>query len=135
MRAPAAIVAVLSAALAGCLANYAHAPDQPGARIRVERYATPMICVAEKPQQLVPDADGYARVPAGRPITIAAQWEGHDFVCIPAVTLTLEPEASYAQSFSVRSRACMTTVAKESAQGLVPVGSSDAGSFGCRGRP
>ena len=135
MRARAAIVAVLSTGLAGCLANYAHAPGQPSARLKVERKATPMICVAERPQQLMPDAQGYARVPAGRPITIAAQWEGHDFVCIPSVTLTLEPEARYVQDFSVRSRACMTTVSREATGGLVPVASSDAGSYGCRGRP
>jgi hypothetical protein len=135
MRIATALVAALSAVLSGCLANYAIAPDQPLARIKVERKATPMICVAERPQQLIPDAQGYASVPAGRPITIAAQWEGHDFVCIPSVTLTLEPGASYSQSFSVRSRACMTTIAREAPDGLVPVASSDAGSYGCRGRP
>jgi hypothetical protein len=135
MRFRAAIVAVLSTGLAGCLANYAHAPGEPTARLKVERKATPMICVDERPMQLMPDAEGYARVPAGRPVTIAAQWEGHDFVCIPSVTLTFEPDASYAQSFSVRSRACMTTISKESPGRVVPVASSDPASYGCRGRP
>jgi hypothetical protein len=135
MRPATAVVALLSVGLSGCLANYAHAPDQASARLRVERKATAMICVAERPQQLIPDAQGYASVPAGRPITIAAQWEGHDFVCIPSVTLTLDAGASYSQSFSVRSRSCMTTIAKESAGGPIPVASSDSASYGCRGRP
>jgi len=135
MRVDTATVVLASMCLCGCLANYAQAPDQPSARLKVERYATPMICVDEKPMQLVPDAHGYARVPAGRPITLAAQWEGHDFVCIPSVTLTVEADASYVQGFSVRSRDCMTTIAKEAGAGLVPVASSDHGSYGCRGRP
>ena len=129
-------VLALSLGLGGCLANYTSPVDaEPTAWLKVERKATPMICVDERPQQLIPDAEGHARVPAGRPITIAAQWEGHDFVCIPAVTLTLETGGRYVQTFNVRSRACMTTVAKESGEGLVPVGSSDSGSYGCRGRP
>jgi len=135
MRKLAIFVLLASAALGGCLANFAMPSGEPTARLKVERYATPMICVAERPMQLIPDEGGYARIPAGRPITIAAQFEGHDFVCIPAVTLNVEADASYEQSFNVRSRACSTTISRQDPQGLVPVASSDAGSYGCRGRP
>ena len=134
-RIAAGLLAVAS--LPGCvpMANFTMPDGEPSARVQVARKATPSICVDERQAQLVPDAEGYATVPAGRPITLAAQWEGHDFACIPAVTLTLEPGASYLQQFSVRSRACTTTVAKETGAGLVPVATSEAGSYGCRGRP
>jgi hypothetical protein len=126
-------LALACCALAGCLADYTHPADAKSARVLVARKATPMICVDERPQELVPDASGYATIPAGRPITLAAQFEGHDFVCIPSVSFTPEAGASYRQLFEVRSRACKTTITMEGAEGTVGV--SDPGSYGCRGRP
>ena len=126
---------LLAAGLGGCLANYRLPADGPSARVQVARKATPTLCVDERQAQLVPDREGYARVPAGRPITLAAQFEGHDFVCIPVVSFTPEPDASYEQAFGVRSRACWTSVARQTENGLEPVASSAAGSYGCRGRP
>ena len=137
MRALHALLAplVLTGCLAGCLADYTLPSGLPTARVKVARKATPMICVAERPTRLVPEADGYARVPAGRPITLAAQFEGHDFVCIPALSFTAEPDASYVQVFDVVSRACTTTVSKETPSGPVRLETSANDSFGCRGRP
>jgi hypothetical protein len=103
--------------------------------VKVVDKATPMICVDERPTRLVPDVDGYARVPAGRPITLAAQFEGHDFVCIPALSLSLEADARYLQSFKVVSRSCSTTLQQETPAGPVAVATSATDSFGCRGRP
>ena len=121
--------------LAGCIADYTHPPGEPAARVRLARKAMPLICNAQRPIRLVPDADGYAQVPAGRPITLVAQFEGYDFVCMPAVTFTARPGASYEQGFSVRPRACYSTVSQQSAGGLVPIASAPEGSYGCRGRP
>ena len=117
------------------MANYVQPAGEPTARVKVAQKATPAICVDERQTQLIPDAAGYALVPAGRPITLTAQFEGHDFACIPAVSFSAEAGASYQQEFRVRSRACWTSVAKESGQGLVPVATSESGSYGCRGRP
>ena len=132
-----AIPALLLAPLlrAGCLADYTLPSDLPAARVKVVDKATPMICVSERPTRLVPDRDGYARVPAGRPITLAAQFEGHDFVCIPALSFTPDAGASYVQAFKVVSRSCSTTVQQETPAGPIAVASSAADSFGCRGRP
>jgi len=121
--------------LVGCLSDYTLPSGTPSARVKVARRATPMICVAGQQTKLVRDASGYAQVPAGRPITLTAQFEGHDFVCIPAVTFTAEPDASYVQTFEVVSRACATKVLRESAPAAVPVASSEPASYGCRGRP
>jgi hypothetical protein len=121
--------------LAGCLADYTLPSDLPSARVKVVDKATPMICVDERPTRLVPDRDGYARVPAGRPITLAAQFEGHDFVCIPALSVTVEAEASYVQTFKVVSRSCTTTLLQETPAGPIVAASSAGDSFGCRGRP
>jgi hypothetical protein len=121
--------------LAGCLADYTLPSDVPTARVKVVDKATPMICVAGRPTRLVPGRDGYARVPAGRPITLAAQFEGHDFVCMPALSVSLEAEASYEQSFRVVSRSCTTALHELTPAGQVAVAGSAADSFGCRGRP
>ena len=121
--------------LAGCLADYTLPPATSSARVKVVRKATPMICVAERPTRLVPDRSGYAQVPAGRPITLVAQFEGHDFVCMPALSFTPEADASYVNEFKVVSRSCSTTLRAETGREPVAVAHSDSGSFGCRGRP
>ena len=121
--------------LAGCLADYTLPVGAPTARVKVVRKATPMICVDERPTRLVPDQHGYAQVPANRPITLAAQFEGHDFVCIPALSFTPEADASYLQDFKVVSRSCSTSVQQESPAGPLAVAVSAVDSFGCRGRP
>ena len=118
--------------LAGCVADYTHPAGEPTARVKLARKAMPLICAAEKPIRLVPDADGYARVPAGRPITLIAQFEGHDFVCMPGVSFTAAADASYEQTLRVVSRACYTTIVD--ATGAL-VASAPEGSYGCRGRP
>lgn len=136
MRAGANLALLLACAgLAGCMQHYAQPASGDFARVMLAPKAMPLICVAQKPQGLRAGADGYARIPAGRPVTLIAQFEGHDFACMPPATFTPEPGASYEQAFSVRSRACMTTISKQTAEGLVPVASSDPGSYGCRGRP
>jgi hypothetical protein len=137
MKAVLALLALLAAlALAGCLSDYTLPSDgSASARVKVARKATPMICVAGQQTRLVPDREGYAQVPAERPITLTAQFEGHDFVCIPAVSFTAEANASYMQTFEVVSRSCSTKVLRETAQAPVPVASSEPASYGCRGRP
>lgn len=129
------LASLVSLLLAGCLADYTLPTDAPTARIKVVDKATPMICVDERPTRLVPGPDGYARVPAGRPITLAAQFEGHDFVCIPALSFSPAADASYVQGFKVVSRSCSTMVQQETPAGPVAVATSAADSFGCRGRP
>ena len=121
--------------LVGCLADYTLPSALDSARIKVVRKATPMICAGERPERLVPDRDGYARVPAERPITLVAQFEGHDFVCMPALTFTPAAGASYVHEFEVVSRACSTTLQVETPRGPQAAAHSDSGSFGCRGRP
>ena len=121
--------------LAGCLADYTLPTDSPSARVAVATRATPMLCVAERQQRLRPGRDGYARIPAGRPVTLTAQFEGHDFVCIPAVSFVPEAGASYRQTFKVVSRSCTTTILRDGPPGPVMVATSDAASYGCRGRP
>ena len=116
------------------MAKYALPAGEPTARVRVARQATPAICVHERQAQLFPDAQGYALVPAGRPVTLTAQFEGHDFVCIPAVSFTPEPGASYRQDFQVRSRARRTTVGREDNASVTPVAVSAPDSYGCLGR-
>jgi hypothetical protein len=115
--------------------HYVQPQSGPQARVKLAPKAMPLICVREVPQGLHADVDGYARIPAGRPVTLIAQFEGHDFACMPPATFTPIEGASYEQTFSVRSRACSTTIQQQNAQGLVPVASSDPGGYGCRGRP
>jgi hypothetical protein len=126
---------LLPVLLAGCLAHYPPPAQGPTARVQVARKATPTICVDERQARLVPDADGYARVPALRAITLTAQFEGHDFVCIPAVSFTPEAEASYRQDFQVRSRTCTTSILRLEGGREVPVATSAPGSYGCLGQP
>ena len=133
MKAPLALLAPLLAT--GCLADYALPSGLPSARLKVAQGATPMICVAERPTRLVPDDEGYARIPAGRAITLVAQFEGHDFVCMPAVSFVPVADASYGQTFRVVSRSCTTSVQQRAPQGMVAVAASEPASFGCAGRP
>jgi hypothetical protein len=135
MRAAPAALLLACAGLGGCLAKYTLPAGEPSARVKVARKATPTLCVHERQAELIPDEDGYARVPAGRPITLTAQFEGHDFVCIPAVTFTPEPDANYLQEFEARSRACSTSIARETGDGPQALARSEPGSYGCRGRP
>jgi hypothetical protein len=121
--------------LGGCLAHFPAPTRGPTAQVMVARKATPTICIEERQARVMPDASGYARVPAQAAITLGAQFEGHDFVCIPTVTFTPEAGASYRQDFQVRSRECSTTISRETDHGLEPVASSPAGSYGCLGRP
>ena len=118
--------------LGGCLPVHAPAPGEPTALLRPARTAMPLICANGKPIRLVAEADGYARISAGRPITVIAQFEGHDFVCMPAATFTAQPGARYVQTLRVVSRTCHTDIAMESG---ATVASAPAGSYGCRGRP
>jgi hypothetical protein len=127
---------LLSAAgLAGCMEHYVQPQAGPQARVMLAPKAMPLICVDEVPQGLHAAADGYARIPAGRPVTLIAQFEGHDFACMPPATFTPVEGGTYEQTFSVRSRACSTTIQQQTTQGIVPVASSEPGSYGCRGRP
>jgi hypothetical protein len=129
------LASLVSLLLAGCLADFTLPSDAPSARVKVVDKATPMICMDERPRRLVPGRDGYARVPAGRPNTLAAQFEGHDFVCIPALSFSAAADASYVQGFRVVSRSCSTTLQQHTPAGPVLVATSAADSFGCRGRP
>jgi len=126
---------IAGASLAGCMEHYVQPQAEPYARVKLAPKAMPLICVREVPQGLRAEADGYARIPAGRPVTLIAQFEGHDFACMPPATFTPVAGATYEQSFWVRSRACSTTIQQQTAQGLVSIATSPSGGYGCRGRP
>ena len=132
---PALAMLIACAGLAGCMEHYVQPQSGDFARVKLAPKAMPLICVAERPQGLRAGPDGYARIPAGRPVTLIAQFEGHDFVCMPPATFTPESGASYEQEFDVRSRACSTRIGRQTSQGLQPVASSDPAGYGCRGRP
>jgi hypothetical protein len=112
---------LLALSLTGCAGTYRHDASLPAAQLRTAPFVTSKLCLGDGAQSLVPGADGFATIPAGRPLHIAAALREKRGYCFPGVSFTPEAGKRYEYVIDARDEHCVGTMVVEDSTTLIGI--------------
>lgn len=115
MTRPQALFLALTAGLSGGCATpvYQLPATDALAQVRFVNVQDPVICVGKEAHLLSAEANGYATVPAGRPIHFVATFRRDGGTCHLAATFAPQPGQRYQVINEARDEQCFPTVMRE----------------------